>query len=462
MDQCGLLEESLLVSPVGSNTPFKDIKKLLGYTWIKFSENQFREFSFKYLNGYKHVTQLSFDEMVSQYSKLVTDEVTKIKKAYHLKTFALHQTGGLDNRTVFAAMMSSGIKPMTLYGIGNTSLTNTNPLDLEIVKLYEKFFGLRLHIMDWSHEWKTDRLNWDKQVFKYGFFQSLYGGSSNFFNEYERNINPIPDFVECGYFGEVLRQREWAYQGVNSRTKGYNFNQFLCDYLFGPGYGGLLDDRFSDKLKEIRESIRKSYLYELQKNQFKFDDHAKEQNFFSIDDWNKVEWVHMRNGNSQFVSFLNLFTSSIAIFSTEQLHDFALNVPAKYLQNGKFQLAVINKLYPEALKIPILSHGKKFHYITSKGLVPSSQELSVHAVKSIIKSIVYKNKLLRGLVKNLQPLMRRERDSVVESEIRNTIYQILGSSGSIIHCKPSEFSGSIVYLCILANYVNAVRLAIRN
>lgn len=270
----------------------------------------------------------------------------------------------------------------------------------------------------------------------------------------------MPDFIECGYYGEVLRQREWAYQREDSNSEGYTLNEFLNGYLFGPGYGGLHHDAFTKLFKEVREKVAKDYESELRKAKFSETDNDGNL-FFTIDNWSKLEWMHMRNCNSGTVNYLNDYTSSIAIFGTEKLHNFALNLPSHFLQNGRFQLAVIFKLFPEALEVPILTHGipHKFNSDTFRleklGLENSSL---IGKFKPVIVRYLHKNPRIFHLLINLRKSRKSRNEELL---IRKTFDSMLFKNQDILSCNPKEYFGSLVYYGILAQYVNAIAMVLK-
>lgn len=466
IDKISLLQETMLVSPVGRETPFSGIFKLFGDTVFRISKNDISLIELPFSDDYVYIKDHSFDCLVKNYTELVREEFEKVSIAYRGLEFGIHQTGGLDNRTVFSAFMSLGVQPKTFYGIGNSPLTNTNPKDLEIVKEYSEKFNLDLNFMDWSHIWEEDQNNWNEQVIRYGFLQSLYGGSSSFFSFFENGKYILPDFMECGYFGEVLRQREWAYQRINSKSEGYTLKEFLEGYLFGPGYGGLFHDKLTPLFAEVREKVTMDYIFELNKKKVK--EYVDKNSFFSIDEWSKLEWTHMRNSNSLYVNFLNDFTSSIALFGTEKLHDYALNVPAKYLQNGKFQLAVIENLFPQALDVSILTHGTP-HIFDKKNKTLEKRNGKEVFDRKKLKNIVSSNRYLFFLFTNLFSMIKKIIHVFNEKKIKDRELKYRKSFTSLLENNQLTLSVNasynrlhVVYLGILSHYLNAISLIKKN
>lgn len=452
IDRATLIQETFLVAPVGRKTVFKKIKKLFGDSYIQITNDNFRIAQLKISDEYLYVNELSFERIIEEYSNLVKSEFSNVIYSFKDGEFGLHQTGGLDNRTIFAAFMNHGVKPVTYYGVGNTTLTNTNVEDFKIVQDYRDRFQLNLKILDWSNHLENDILMWENQIYRYGFLQSIYGGSENFFAAYESNINDIPDFIEFGYYGEVLRQREWAYQRENSKEY-YTLDEFLDGYLFDVGYGGLFRDKFCSLFKKAREEIKNEYINELNEQGLLFED------VFHIDDWNKIEWTHMRNNNSISCQLMNDFTSSIALFSTEKLHNYALNIPSRYLHNAKFQLALIETLNREVLEIPILSHGERYQYCEkTKELKPINRKNAntVDNIKKYINKIPILNKYLKHFYRRF---LKRDKSYI---KIKYEIDKILNDNKDILNVQTVRYNDNLVYYAILGMYVYAISLIRKN
>jgi hypothetical protein len=212
--------------------------------------------------------------------------------------------------------------------------------------------------------------------------------------------------------------------------------------------------------KEVRDKVSKDYEFELRKANLIERD--KEGNlYFSIDNWSKLEWMHMRNCNSTTVNFLNDYTSSIAIFGTEKLHDFALNIPSRFLQNASFQLAVINKLFPDALEVPILTHGSahKFNQFNFRLEKIDSQRSSVISkFKIIILHYLLKQPKFFNSLNNLRKTSKERNEELL---IRKTFDSILFNNQDILSCTPKEYSGALVYYGVLAQYVNAIAMVVK-
>lgn len=447
VDTDALVEESFLVASVGQRTPFRDIRQLFGYECLRVTASSIETVPVPIESDFAYVKGLGFEEMVEDFSGLVKEEVHYISSHWG-ESVGLHQTGGLDNRTVFAALMNAGCRPRTFYGVGNTVLTNTKHGDREIVRAYAARFHLDLHEMDWSHDFVQDVANWGSLVDRYGFLYALYGGSQRFFHEYETVIQPLPAFMECGYFGEVLRQREWAYLRREAKSE-YTLQEFVNGYLLGGGYGDFGNVRFAREFHRLPAQVLESYRMQLQANGITLEEGEK----FGLDLWNKVEWVHMRNANSLVLNFLNDFTSSFAFFSTERLHDFALEVPAEFLQHARFQLAVIRRLFPDALEVPIWSHGMVQDYNKDTGMLTAKVGQSGRTMKALVLSLV--RAYTPSLIPRLQTL-RLGRNS--DRELRQYLDALmLENAMGIMAVEPGRYRGSLTYYANLLQYMYAIQ-----
>lgn len=294
-------------------------------------------------------------DIVTNYAKELLTIVSDVHTVYGTNGIGLLQTGGLDNRTIFAALMHAGIKPQTFYGVGNSSLTNTDANDLSIVRHFAQEFSLHLSILDWSTSWRSDSEELAKHLEIYGVLATTYAGSTAFLDSLQQ-LSSL--FVDAGYFGEQLRLREWA--EANAPGRRFHISEFFDGYFFGPGYGDTQRGGTSAALKQINASQREAYISEIARTEPRLYDSLESNNMsLSLDEWNRLEWIHMRQANAQFAQLLNHHTNSFPILAAGPLHNMALALPSRMLRNARFQLALIQHLYPPALSIPVYSHQKR-------------------------------------------------------------------------------------------------------
>ncbi|WP_128731500.1 hypothetical protein [Pseudoalteromonas sp. PS5] len=340
-----LISETILSGYIGNETFIEGIYKLRGIEHLKLDSKGLAVVKGNYQKKEWNFDGKTIDHAVEQYVEMVRKYIVQISKVWN--NIGVHQTGGLDNRLIFSGLMSVGVNPQLLYGRGNGILTTTNQEDLECVQEYSKIFSLNHHIMDWGHIDKDyTNTNIYNLYAKYGFKFAIYGAPEAFFNEYEGAIPNYPDFLEFGYFGENLRLREY----VVEREK-ISLDEFFNDYLFGGRYGDINNVDFLPNSQEIKSKLREEYLREASLLGININ------NDILAKDFDEFRWIHARKADSRSLNLINEFTSSFAILSIPELHEFPWSLPAEWRKNAQFQLRVIHKLCPQALEIPLFSHG---------------------------------------------------------------------------------------------------------
>ncbi len=349
VDEFSLLQETMLVGAIGTQSIFKGVFRLFGHQYIDIDLSK-ADFSIKYLlyNRMRRSFQgRKITDAVAEYAAIIKSKFAPVADLWG-DNIRIHQTGGLDNRTVFSAFMSVGCKPNIMYGVGNSYITNTKHDDLLLSKEYAKKFNVDLYLMNWKHDCLTKTSHWEHLFDRYGFYFSNYGGNQSFWTEYEGLIPDYPNFMECGYFLENLRLREWA---NNSGKNYFSIDEIVEGYLLSGAYGNFFaNKKFYHKYDLVREHIKNIFA------EFIEIYHINSENGISLDDFDQVRWIHSRNCDSITVNILNEFAPSIAMFSIPELHEFPFDVPADWRANGRFQIMLIDFLCPEVSDIPVFSH----------------------------------------------------------------------------------------------------------
>jgi len=342
IDVFEVINESVLVGSFGEKTIYKKAKRLMGYQNLVLNDDGLETKDLHFKRNRYELANKSRDVVVSDYANKVLEITSKIKNIF--SSVGIHQTGGLDNRTILAAMLNQDIEPTLMYGVGDTELTNTKDEDLKIVREYSSSLGLPLRILDWSTNITSDIDGYSRLFNKYGFYFSIYGGSERFFHEYERADCVLPEFLECGYFLENLRLREFARD-----IKSITLEEFVDDYLLGGAYGlpkGVLNSYASYRGEILSELVRQCGIYNIDLS-----------NGITPDNFDEVRWIHARHTDNLMVNFLNNFTSSFSIFSQPELHDYPLDINHEFRDNASFQVSLIHKLYPKLMDFDVFTHG---------------------------------------------------------------------------------------------------------
>lgn len=391
IDENNFLEGVFVNGILCKGTIFKEIKKLLGHEYIAINLRT-ENFKINHISVKKSIiSKLSFERNIEKYHKKLINNIDSIVK--HYKNIAICITGGLDSRVILSAFLNAGVKPILLYGIGNSAITNTNNIDYEIVKKIAKKFDLELITMNWFSPNPIDK-HWDELAIEYGFHSEIYSGNINVINEIERLKNI--DFIEFGYMGEVLRNSAWL--------DNYNSN-FLCYKKLAELYLAKYNTGIIKNKEDIIENIENYFMSVCERHEIDFKNINKDQNQIFDNEYRKISDTH-------FLNFVNLYTFSISILGNEHLLNMAATIPYDQKENGKFQIEIIRKLWEPVLSIPIFTHGK-FLNIDKSNLRPVANKTNL---LNHLKSILLRNKLFLRLFLRFKlfvfPLFDNEKDEL--------------------------------------------------
>lgn len=451
INKFGLLQESLLVSSFGSETLFENIFRLSGYEYLEIDckTNRLNVQSISCTRQRRNFKNKSIEEVSLEYASIIKNKFAIVSK-FFANSIRINQTGGLDNRTVLASFLSCGVKPDIMYGVGNSVFTNTKNEDLEICKLYQKKYAIDFYQMNWKDTYKDGIKHWRSLFEKFGFQYSIYGGGRNFFKEFEGKIPNYPKFIECGYYLENLRLREFI---SNSKKKTMTIEEFVEDYLIGGGYG-IIDSSLIPDYVEF-----KSKMVLLLKEQMKIYGIAPE-GIINEENFDEVRWIHARHTDSILVNFLNNYTSSIAMFSIEELHEFPFDVPSNWRRDAKFQLMVINHLRDDILDIPIFSHCQKCTLNKSDFSLKDDKNFP-QLISDVLKDIGMPKTIHKKISLIYQFLFSFKSKSISnenQKELRSYINDIITkySNKNKIELSIENNQEPIVYLMRLAQYLYAI------
>lgn len=442
MDVDELIIESLMVSSIGENTMIKNVKKLMGYQCLQFTLGDLKVIDIGFEKMKFDLDALSIDEIALKYSDMAKKYFKVIAKNFP-QHVGIHQTGGLDNRTVLAGFLNENVKPLLMYGVGDSALTNTKDNDLEICKQYKSNLNLDLYIMDWKDGADKNNTRLKKMFQQQGFYYSIYGGSEGFINSYELNRPSYPKFMECGYFLENLRMREFAEEMEGSLT----LEQFIDQYLLSGSYGINKNSKIKD-LKTVRKILIETFRKQIGIYNIDVKDGITKENF------DEIRWIHARHTDSLMVNFLNQYTCSMAIFSQQDLHDFPFSIKADHKIKAKFQLKVIEKTHNKLLDFPFFSHCRLHKFDTSTfQLISLSDKNIIEKFKKRLKRIlsdesIYKLQKIKSLLESnvkKEPLIKTVSDIFDGSDIAKGIF----------FDQDIDFN-NIVYLTILAQNIKAI------
>ncbi|OCH57488.1 hypothetical protein [Vibrio cyclitrophicus] len=388
INKSSLISETILSGYIGNESFIQGIYKLRGMEIIELSKSKLKVKITPQENLKFDLCNKSIEQAADMYCDMLQKHVKDIVNIWG--DIAVHQTGGMDNRLIFSALVNQGSRPNLLYGRGNSILTTTNKEDLDCVLNYANRFSLPYQIMNWSHEASDSKPeSWHNLYNRYGFKYAIYGAPQNFFDQYEGSIEHYPEFFEFGYYGENLRLREYL-----KNKDGVSIDEFFNSYLFGGGggYGDLNNIDFLPDSNSIKSKLRKEFIFEAQLNGIELDE------YIDANDFDKIRWIHARRADSRSVNLINEFAPSFATLSTPELHQFPWSLPREWKEGAKFQLMVIDKLCSKALDVPIFSHGNP--QVLNRNTFKLEKQITwQHKVKNALTSFGVNNNVLKVLTR---------------------------------------------------------------
>lgn len=391
INELNIIEQVTEYAILGGETYFNEILRLDGEHTIHIRKGNFEIIK----NGslFKpYQDDLSFEESYKELSKQIYNTASIIYNTMGDPDISM--TGGLDARTSLAAYLAVGSKPHLNYGVGNSALTNTFHDDYLIdVKLGEKF-NLSLNKQDWSTPNPMDKY-WDEFLLKYGFFYKIYAASDCVFDSFSNYSQNITTF---GYGGELYRNLPWT---EKSKKQYFSINDFYEEYYKSKGDSFCTEDIIEYKSHILNKLIAICEKYNLNPERIKMED-----NFLLMLEYRKV-------ADTVVMNFLNQFKYSNLI-----LLDYnCLIVPrpsVENLRNSKFQLYVINELYPDVLDIPVFSHCRHVFFNKEKMcLEPRLRNQIVNTIPPILLPLALKvKKVIFG---------GKKKDTGMNSEIKEIL-----------------------------------------
>lgn len=450
IDEYALLEESMLVGSIGEQTIFSHIKRLQGYQVIRIEENveSLAVFDVPYNRPRRNFEGGRIEDAVNEYVSLIKSSFSVVSGAFG-GDIAIHQTGGLDNRTVLSAFLNVGARPRMLYGVGDSILLDTKSEDLEICRIYQNKFDLRLDVLNWADPEIGSEYLWQDLFSRYGFKYAICGGSRGFLESYESGISDYPRFFECGYFLENLRSREFcdAYAGDS-----ISIEDFVTHYLLNGAYG-----KFNSATGFYKEydGFRQSLISRFERHAELYNIERDVDGRIPLGRFDELRWIHARRSDSQLVNFLNDFSNSIAIFSIPELHEFPFDLPFEWRQKAQFQLRVINELCSDALDVPIFSHSTPHRFNRETATMDPLLSLRARARGHIERHFPegLKDFVINGY-RRLRSIAGDGGSKELLVQANSTLEPFLRKHA--INIDLDRYDGSVVYLMLLAQYCKGV------
>lgn len=367
---------------------------------------------------WKSNESISYDECVSK----IASTLMSIGKTVfeNFGTPALSSTGGLDNRLNLATFLAIGAKPELYYGVGNSGTTNTFPGDLKVNQEFEVKFGTKLNQVSWNNSTPIDR-DWEELKSKYGFSSVCYGGAKDFFDAYERIPNST---ILFGYMGELYRNLDvWENRKFKPMTLDEYIDKYLIDEFIQNG------TKLFDEIVNIKNHLHEKLLEVCNKwNINPYMITANDDFFLNLE--------RRRCSDIAILNLMNYHHNCCYIFAQHNVFQILANVDAIAKKQYKFQLDLLECIYPAVLSVPIFSHCRFQKYDSLNNTLSDYKSL-YRFLKSIIP-IGYRKKL-----KNLLPVSilsifnnkyldnKKNLENLFDIESNEAIKQILEKFGLI-------------------------------
>lgn len=354
VDPLGLISHVLQIDTVGEDTFYLGVKRLFGSQSFEIDltagETSVRDIPQTMLELAAR-DDIDIDRAVSLYASEVRRVFGQLAS---IESLGLNATGGLDTRTVLAALLEQGASPLLMYGVGNSELTNTKTADLQVAQTLSQTAGLPFHRMDWSgnQPHSTEKL---RALFKkHGFKFTTYGASDGLLRELQGGISPYPALQFGGYCPAFTNMKPWE-----KKSGRYSFADLIHNFTSLAKY--LAPGRRDGYLTHVEASVRQA----LEKSPVDFPETGA-----TLEDFVRARLFLYIRPESKSANFFNEFSYYLAPFITKRLYDPLLTFPLEFRRGDAFQIRLAYTLAPQLFEAPIFS-----------GLMPQTLDLDTLTMK---------------------------------------------------------------------------------
>lgn len=404
IDEVRMIERTFLNSNLGSATPYKEIKKLLGNEYIYGNKNNW---VLKNFNCESTKTTYCLDNLWLQIKK----DYAFLDSLY--KRSGICMTGGQDSRINLAILLSEGMKPICYYGEGNSIMTWTKEEDLKIVRSIAEKEKLEVKLMNW-HDINLSSFKLKELLYKYGELVTIYGCNFNFINEFECNIDV--DFLSFGYFGEVFRNVETI---ENYPNEEYTLKEFIDNMYIRKDL-----KLFYRKYDVLRETIYKEMLEICKKKNI-------DPMLLKKADFQKINTEYRKSADIVLNNFANIFFYSFPFLANKKYTDASETIDYSEKSNAKLILEGFKMLSPELLDINFFSHVKKKKYNKGKNELVDNKFMFEN-LKEKLKNKTNNEKLL-NILRKAYRIILKDKKGYIELDNNFTekkkMYDLLKKSG---------------------------------
>lgn len=342
IDANKLLVTALQNSMPGDETFYSGINKLFGTQLVQIDTGN-RTFTVERIPESADARSWhvgTVQEAVDKYSEEVRFVFRQLTAVGPIGLFG---TGGMDSRTILAALLDQQNTPQVMYGVGNNSLTDFDFSDLDLAKRVAERHGLVFQQLDWSgdqpyHEEKLIQL-----FQRYGFQYEIYGSPQSFLKALDGGISPYPALLLGGYSPGFTSAKPWD----SDQTR------FTLDDLINDGlHPQARADR--DRCVIGKSSYRSTFAAGV-KSSLEWAGIDYPDTHASLEMFVKAKLFLLIRAESRLLNLVNEFGNYIAPFLTKKLYDPLVDIPLKFRSKDEFQLRLIDALQPDLLDFPFCS-----------------------------------------------------------------------------------------------------------
>jgi len=289
------------------------------------------------------LSQRPIEEAVTKYARHVSNTFQSITEAFP-ESVGLQLTGGLDSRTILAALLSIEHPPRTFTGVADDQITTADPRDMEVVELLADRFDLETNRLDWDADHLETPDSWGEYFDRYGFYYTKFGAIPQFFDDWEKNIQDHPKLMVKGLSPAFTSSQPWETTFHRNRI---SLSELVEKYYFHPALPSdnfRCEQEFKEYLiTEITSAINSHY------------DLSCPNDLLPITEYTKLKSLIGRHTQSRVTNLRSEFSYYLAPFNMHTLFRPFLSVPDSYRQGNEFQLRLMEVHQPDILEEPVIS-----------------------------------------------------------------------------------------------------------
>jgi hypothetical protein len=259
-----------------------------------------------------------------------------------VQPIALLGTGGLDSRTILAALLDQRAAPHLMYAMGNSRLTDYDSRDLEIAKYIAQQCQLSFQQLDWTGHQPHSVTTLQRLFEIHGFQYEIYGAPEGFLSAFDGGISPYPKLFLGGYAPAFTIRRASA---LDLGKKSFSFTDLIDDAMASVGTMQCLTFKAAYRsvfAGEVRVALRCAGI--------DFPDEGA-----SLETFVKAKLFLYIRAEARMLNLINEFSHYIAPFIMKELHDPLANIPLEFREKDEFQIRLIHALTPDLVNIPLCS-----------------------------------------------------------------------------------------------------------